>query len=265
HLFEKVDATMQPSEPGELPMNLKAQDGVFRRKENNVDFTANVVYTHGADRVTCDHLAARFTPDRKTLAGLDGNGKVDIVMAASTAANAPGRKEMTCDRFWSELGPNGQINALNTAGDTALAHAIVDGPPTRDIVARTFRAAIKNQVVTDLKADGEIDMKELGPVPREATTDHLVIYFEPTTHKATNAAMEGNCHYHDARNDAKSVRVTYDIVNDVVVLTATPGFNPTVTMDGNILKATQIELSPRAQSARAQGDVIAQLVSKAGG
>jgi lipopolysaccharide export system protein LptA len=266
HLFEKVDATMQPAEPGELPMNLKAQDGVFRRKENDVDFTQNVVYTHGADRVTCDHLAARFTPDRKTLSGLDGNGKVDIVLAAgSTLATAPGRKELTCDRFWSEMGPNGVINALNTAGETALAHAVIDGPPKRDVVARTFRAALVNQVVKELKADGEIVMKELGPVPREATTDHLVIYFDPATHKATNAAMEGNCHYHDPRNDAKSVRITYDIVNDSVVLTATPGFNPTVTTDGNILKATQIELSPRAQSARAEGDVIAQLVSKAGG
>ena len=265
HLFEKVDATMHPVEPGELPMNLKAIDGVFRRKENNVDFTQNVIYTHGTDRVTCDHIAARFTPDRKTLSGLDGNGKVNILMAASTMGNAPGRKEMTCDRFWSEMGPNGTINALNTAGDAALAHAVLDGPPVRDIVARTFRAAIVNQVVKELKADGEIVMKELGPAPREATTDHLVVYFDPATHKATNAAMEGNCHYHDPRNDAKSVRVTYDIVNDVVVLTATPGFNPTVTTDGNILKATQIELSPRGQSAHAHGDVIAQLVSKSSG
>jgi lipopolysaccharide export system protein LptA len=267
HLFEKVDATAQPAEPGELPMNLKAQDGVFRRKENNVDFTKDVVYTHGDDRVVCDHMAARFTPDRKTLSGLDGNGHVIIVMgvASQIAGNASGRKELTCDRFWSELGPTGQINALNTAGDTALAHAVIEGPPKRDIVARTFRAALTNKVVTDLKADGEIVMKELGPVPRDVTTDHLVVYFDAATHKATNAAMEGNVHYRDPRNDAKTVRATYDIVNDLVILTATPGFNPTVVSDGNILKATTIELSPRAQSARAQGDVIAQLVSKGGG
>ena len=267
HLFEKVDATAQPAEPGELPMNLKAQDGVFRRKENNVDFTKDVVYTHGDDRVVCDHMAARFTPDRKTLSGLDGNGHAVIVMgvASQIAGNASGRKELTCDRFWSELGPTGQINALNTAGDTALAHAVIEGPPKRDIVARTFRAALTNKVVSDLKADGQIVMKELGPVPRDVTTDHLVVYFDAATHKATNAAMEGNVHYRDPRNDAKTVRATYDIVNDLVILTATPGFNPTVVSDGNILKATQIELSPRAQSARAQGDVIAQLVSKGGG
>jgi lipopolysaccharide export system protein LptA len=267
HLFEKVDATMQPDEPGELPMNLKAQDGIFRRKENNVDFTKDVVYTHGDDRVVCDHMAARFTPDRKTLSALDGNGHVVIVMGAASqiAGNASGRKELTCDRFWSELGPTGQINALNTAGDAALAHAVIEGPPKRDIVARTFRAALANRVVSELKADGQIVMKELGPVPRDVTTDHLVVYFDPATHKATNAAMEGNVHYHDPRNDAKTVRATYDIVNDLVTLTATPGFNPTVVTDGNILKATQIELSPRAQGARAQGDVIAQLVSKGGG
>jgi len=193
HLFEKVDATMQPAEPGELPMNLKAQDGLFRRKENNVDFTQNVVYTHGDDRVTCDRMAARFTPDRKTLSALEGNGHADIVMGAgSQLAGSEGRKELTCDRFWSELGPTGKISALNTAGETALAHAVIDGPPKRDVVARTIRAALANQVVTELKADGEIVMKELGPQPRETTTDHLVVYFDPSTHKATNAAMEGN-------------------------------------------------------------------------
>ena len=266
HLFDKIDATMQPAEPGELPMNLKADDGLFRRKENNVDFTANVVFTHGDDRVACDHMAAKLTPDRKTLSALDGNGHVDIVMGASSAiATAPGRKELFCDRFWSELGPSGQITAINTAGDTALAHAVIDGPPKRDIVARTFRAALTNRVVTDLKADGQIVMKELGPAPRNVTTEHLVVYFDPSTHKATNAAMEGNFHYTDPKNDARAVRATYDIVNDLVVLTAQPGFNPTVVSDGNILKASQIELSPRAQSARANGDVIAQLVSKGGG
>jgi len=266
HLFDKIDATMQPSEPGELPMNLKADDGVFRRKENNVDFTAHVLFTHGDDRVVCDHMAARLTPDRKTLSALDGNGHVDIVMGASSPlSTAPGRKELFCDRFWSELGSNGQINALNMVGDAAPAHAVIEGPPQRDIVARTFRAAIANRVVTDLKADGAIVMKELGPVPRDVTTEHLVVYFDPGTHKATNAAMEGNCHYTDPKNDARAVRATYDIVNDLVVLTATPGFNPTVVSDGNILKAAQIELSPRAQSARANGDVIAQLVSKSNG
>jgi lipopolysaccharide transport protein LptA len=269
HLFEKVDATMQPSEPGETAMNIKAQDGVFRRKENNLDFTTNVVFTHGDDRVVADHMAARFAPDRKTLSGLDGNGHVVIVMAASSAAVAnastSGRKELTCDRFWSELGPTGQITAINTAGESAPAHAVIDGPPKRDIVARTFRAALMNRVVTDLKADGAIVMKELGPAPRDLRTEHMIVYFDPSSHKAVNATMEGNVHYSDPKNDAKSVRATYDIVNDLVVLTAQPGFNPTVVADGNTLKATTIELSPRAGTARANGDVIAQLVSKGGG
>jgi lipopolysaccharide export system protein LptA len=93
----------------------------------------------------------------------------------------------------------------------------------------------------------------------------MIVYFDPASHRATNASMEGNCHYRDPRNDARSMRATYDIVNDLVVMTAQPGFNPTVVTDGNILKATTIELSPRAGTAHAAGDVIAQLVSKNGG
>jgi len=49
------------------------------------------------------------------------------------------------------------------------------------------------------------------------------------------------------------------------VLTATPGFDPSVTSEGQTLKAKLIEFSPRAGTAKATGEVIAQLVSKQNG
>ncbi|MGZ4810376.1 MAG: LptA/OstA family protein, partial [Thermoanaerobaculia bacterium] len=54
----------------------------------------------------------------------------------------------------------------------------------------------------------------------------------------------------------------YDIVNDRVLLTASEGFDPTVVADGQILKAHQIEFSPKGGTAKATGSVIAQLISK---
>jgi lipopolysaccharide transport protein LptA len=88
--------------------------------------------------------------------------------------------------------------------------------------------------------------------------------FEPATHKATSAFLDGNFRYTDPRNQATAIRANYDIVGDRVLLTAEPGFDPTVTSDGNVLKAKQIEFAPHAGTARATGSVIAQLVSRSG-
>ncbi len=264
-LYERVDATMQPADATDSPMNLKAQEGIYRRKDNNVDFTTNVVMTRDTDRLTGDHMLARFGGDRKSLLGVEGQGHININMADTEESNGvTGRKEITCDRFWSEVA-NGQISAINAAGDQSLAHAVVEGPPKRDLVAKTFRVGLTNKQVSEMRAEWQVVMKEFGEISREMTTDHLTVYFDPRQHHATNAAIEGNFHYKDPKNEASAVRANYDIINDHVVLTATPGFDATVTSDGQTLKAKLIEFSPRAGTAKATGEVIAQLVSKQNG
>jgi lipopolysaccharide export system protein LptA len=264
-LFEKVDATMTPEHPDEEPMTLKGREGLFRRKESDVAFTDHVVMTRMDDVLNSDLVTGRFTPDHKQLLDLQGTGHVDIVMAANspvTSSNAEGRKEITCDRFYSEIGPGGTISAINAVADPGLVHVVIDGPPKRDIVSKTVRVGLNNKIVSDLKAEQQVVMKELGDIPRNLSADHVTIYFDPATRRASTAAIEGNFKYSDPRNTAVAIRANYDIVSDRVLLTAEPGFDPTVTTDGNIVKAKQIEFSPRAQTARAAGEVIAQIISK---
>lgn len=261
-LYEKFAATMTPVDPAASTLNLNAAEAVYRRKENDVTFNSNVVLLRDRDQLTCDHATGRFTPDRKTLMGLEGQGKVNIEFFGSAG---PGRNVVTCDRFWSEVAPNGQINAMNAAGDQALAHAVLSGPPPRDIVARTFRVGLANREVTDLKADTQIVMKELAPLLRTMSGDRLVVYFDPNTHRATNGVVDGNFKYSDPRTQASAVQANFDLVNDRVVLSASPGFDPSVTSDGNTLKAKVIEFAPHAGTAKATGSVIAQLVSKQNG
>jgi lipopolysaccharide export system protein LptA len=266
-LYEKVDATMAPATPAESPLNIKGQEGVFRRKENYADFTKDVVATRDSDRFTVDHVVGRFGADHKALMALEGQGHLTIVMTgesplAGKNAETAGRKTITADRFFSEIGPTGEITAMNFAGDTAPAHAVIEGPPNRDLVAHTFRVGIANKQVTEMKADDNVTMKETAPIKRLMTSGHLVVYFDPSTHRASSAALEGNVHYQDPKNDAHSVRANYDITSDHVTLTGDPGFFPSVVSDGSTLKAKLIEFSPRAGTARATGEVIAQLVSK---
>lgn len=267
HLFEKITATMTPAHPDEDPMTLAAKEGLFLRHENTVAFTDNVVLTRRDDVLKSDRANARFSPDRKSLVDLQGMGNVDIVLAKSSSLNATtaeGRKEITCDRFYSELAPNGVINAIDAIAEKGLVHVVIDGPPKRDVVSKTVRVGLANKVVTEMKAEGAVVMKEFGDIARELTTDHFTLNFDPGSHKASSALIEGNFKYRDPRNTAVAIRANYDIIADRILLTAEPGFDPTVTTDGNILKAKQIEFSPRGQTAKATGEVIAQLVSKGG-
>jgi LPS export ABC transporter protein LptC len=265
HLFENMTAATSPA-PNDPPMSLKALDGLFRRKENNVEFTTNVTMTRAADRVDAQQIVGRFTQNRKTLMGLEGHGHVVMQLSAITnpGENLGGRKVINCDRFYSEVAPDGTINAMNAVGDIAPAHAVLDGPPTRDITCKQFRIELVNRAVNQLKAEQNVVMKELGPAPRQIMTDHVTMAFEQATHKATSAFLDGNFKYTDPRNQATAIRANYDIIGDRVLLTAEPGFDPTVTSDGNILKAKQIEFAPHAGTARATGSVIAQLVSRSG-
>jgi lipopolysaccharide export system protein LptA len=181
--------------------------------------------------------------------------------------NAEGRKEITCDHFWSELGPASTINAFNAVADGAnMAHAFIEGEVRRDITAKTFRVGLKDKLITDIKADQQVVMKETGgEAPREITGDNVLVNFDMSTHRPGSALINGNFRYKDPKNEARAVRANYDITNDHVVLTAQPGFDPTVNVDGDSLRAKVIELSPHAGTAKASGDVIAQLTSKPNG
>jgi lipopolysaccharide export system protein LptA len=267
HLSKNFNATMAPATPLEQPLTIKSVDAVFRRSENDVTFTKNVVMMRAADSVAADQMTGRFTADRKTLTGMEGMGHVQMVLSGATGPGEDlgGKKTIACERFFSELGQDGQIAAINAVGEPGLAHAVLDGPPKRDIFARTFRIGLRGRAVHEVKAEWDVVMKEFGDVPRESKADHVTVAFDPVQHRAVSAFIEGNFKYHDPKTDASAVRANYDIANDHVLLTAIPGFDPTVTSEGNVLKAEQIEFFPKEGTAKATGHVIAQLVSKQGG
>ena len=267
-LFKGVEAVMAVVSPGEQPMNIRGNESIFRRQENTIEWRENVQMDRGPERVNSDWMLGRFTQDRRQIIGLEGNGNVVIVTAANASPGEDfgGRKQITCDRYHTELAPDGTINAIiATANGPAPVHAVLDGPPARDIVARTLRVGLANKVVSQIKADFQVVMKELGAEPRQIQSEHVTVYFDANSRRARNAYLEGGFRYTDPKNTASAFRANYDIAGDRIVLTTDPGYQATVVADGQTLKAKQIELSPRAQTAHATGSVIAELVSKGGG
>ncbi|HEV7767095.1 MAG TPA: LptA/OstA family protein [Thermoanaerobaculia bacterium] len=263
-LHKNVTATMAAVTPAEETMTIRGSDSLFKRRENTVEFKDKVEMDRGADSMRADFMIGRFTQDRKQLVGVEGNGHCVIVMSAKVMPGEDfgGRKEITADAFNTEVGPDGKINAINAISAGNMAHAILDGPPKRDIVSRGFRIALANRAVSEIKADGQVVMKELGLEPRQINAEHVTVAFDETTRKARSAYLEGAFHYQDPKNTASAFRANYDIIGDNIVLTTDPGWQATVVADGQTLKAKKIEFSPRAQTARASGAVIAQLVSK---
>lgn len=266
-LHKDVNATMAPAQPNEAAMNIRGAETIFKRAENLVEFRNKVAMNRGADNVVADFMTGRFTQDRKQITALEGNGNVQIVMAANAGPGEDlgGRKTITCDGFTSEVGPDGKINALNARSAENIAHAVLDGPPVRDIVARGFRVALTDRAVSEIRADFEVVMKELGEVPRQISTDHATVTFDQGTRRARSAYLDGSFRYSDPKTTASAFRANYDIPNDKIILTTDPGYQATVVTDGQTLKAKLIEFSPKAQTAHATGTVIAQLVSKGKG
>jgi lipopolysaccharide transport protein LptA len=263
-LHKNVVATMAAATPAEEPMTIKGAESLFKRRENTVEFTNQVQMDRGLDSLRANYMIGRFTQNRKQLIGVEGNGNCVIVMAANATPGEDfgGRKEITSDAFNTEVGPDGRINAINAISAANMAHAVLDGPPKRDIVGRAFRIALANRTVSEIKADGQVVMKELGPEQRQINSEHVTVWFDPNTRKARAAYLEGAFHYSDPKNTASAFRANYDITGDKIVLTTDPGWQATVVADGQTVKAKQIEFSPRAGTARASGAVIAQLVSK---
>jgi lipopolysaccharide transport protein LptA len=273
-LHKEVTATMAPlpvnAPPGttpEEPMTISGRESMFKRIDNTVEFRDQVRMTRAADSVKADYMIGRFTQDRRQMIGLEGTGNAEIVMGANAAPGEDlgGRKTVTCDSFHTEVGPEGKITAINAVAAQNMVHAVLDGPPQRDIVARNLRVALANRSVSEIKADYQVVMKELGAEPRQINSEHVIVYFDAVTRRARNAYLEGAFRYSDPKNTASAFRAHYDITGDKIVLTTDPGWQATVVADGSTLKAKQIEFSPRAQTAFAKGQVIAQLVSKGKG
>lgn len=266
-LHKTVTATMAPAQPAELPMTLQGSESIFRRRENTVEFRDKVHMNRGPESLRADWMMSRFSQDRKLLIGLEGSGNCEVIMAANPlpGEDLGGRKQINSDHFHTELAPDGQIQAINFNSAANPVRAILDGPPKRDIVARGFRVVLANRSVSEVKADWQVVMKELGAEPRQINAEHVTVWFNAATRRPQNAYLEGAFKYTDPKTTATAFRANYDIAGDRIILTTDPGWQATVVSDGQTLKAKQIEFAPRAQTARATGAVIAQLVSRSKG
>jgi len=229
-LYEKVDATMAPETQAEsAALNIKSQEGVFRRKENYADFTKRRRGHARRRPIQCRSHRRAFGADRKSLMALEGQGApFDRDDWRCSARWWKARRFFrTQDHHRGPLLERGRREwadqRINFIGDTGPAHAVIEGPPNRDLVAHTFRVGLANKQVTDMKADDNVVMKETAPIKREMTSGHLdrLLRRRHASRREREPRRQRSLQKIRRTTPVPCARTT-NITNDQVVLTGEP-------------------------------------------
>ena len=144
--FQKIDATMTPATPQESPMHLVAQEGNVpaERERRRLQRARRPHPRLRPRRVGQGRRPLRRRP-QEVAAVARRVGHVLIEMGAnssavSAGANLADARPSPATATGASWDRDGQITAINAVGDTAVAHAVIDGPPKRDIVCAASSA-----------------------------------------------------------------------------------------------------------------------------
>ncbi|HEY0788797.1 MAG TPA: LPS export ABC transporter periplasmic protein LptC, partial [Thermoanaerobaculia bacterium] len=256
HLFETVEA--RRAAPGEPPIAIRANEADFDRLASEAVFRGDLVVDRAGDRLTTETLTARVDPAKKVLTGFEGCCGVQFAVApGSSLATGGGLGATTVagERFFTEIGPAGEVRAIFIQSGGAPATARMTGPPLRTMSAGQFRIAFAAGGISELEATGSARIEEAGPAPRSIAGSRIVATFDAAQKKPTSAVIEGNLEYRDAKNRATSQRGTFDFLSDRAVLTAVPGVMPALETDGSKLTAERIEMNQKTGILKADGSV----------
>jgi len=269
-LTNGIQARSASAAPGEPPALLSAEEAIFRRPDHDVRFNRSVTLTREKDVLRADSILATIDRDKRVLRGLEGAGNISLRMAGTSRLGSggsslgPGEKQLTAERFTADVSEEGKILAINAVGEQIPAHALLQGPPRRDITSRLFRVILEGTVVSELRCEDKVVMQELGPSPRVIQANRVIVRMDPRTRQASSAVIEGNMRYRDPKNEAVAERANYDITGDRLVMTALAGFAPSITSDGQNLKANLIEISPKEGVLKGNGSVVTKLSNRKG-
>lgn len=265
-----IQARSATQAAGEPPVLLAAEEAIFRRPDHDVRFNRSVTLTREKDVLRADSILATIDRDKRVLRGLEGAGNISLRMVGGSPLGSgggslgPGEKQLTAERFTADISPEGKIQAINAVGEQVPAHVLLQGPPRRDITSKVFRVMMQGTVVSELRCEDSVVMQELGPSPRVIQANRVIVRMDPRTRQASSALIEGNMRYKDPKNEAVAERANYDITGDRLVMSALAGSAPSITADGQNLKANLIEISPKEGLLRGSGSVVTKLANKKG-
>jgi lipopolysaccharide transport protein LptA len=266
-LTDSVEATMQSAPPAP-PITIRADAATFDRSGNEALFYGSVEIDREGDRLLTEAITARIDQGRKILTGLEGCCGVEFLLGAGSSVAggaAVGQTVVNGERFFTEIGPAGEVRALFIEGGEGYATARMAGPPVRSVRAGRFRVAFAGRGVSELEAAGNAVLEERGATPRTISASKLVTYFDTARSQPTSARGEGSVEFRDATNRATAQQATFDFIADKLVLGSVPGALPSISSDNQTLTAQEIRVSPGSGLLEAEGFVKARLESASRG
>jgi len=270
-LLDGVTATLEP-DTGDERVDLSANSATSFQQTGDLLFEGSVKVERPSEVLLADKLRVGTAPDTRKLTGLAGEGNVLIRMLKGSAlvnrsdeVIGAGETRINADRFTGEVGENATLRALNIIGDKLLVRAIMDTTPRREMTTSNLRAELTpTGGILSLHATGRSSIQELGPAPRVVEADDLRVSFDPDTREPTGAIFRGNVHFRDKDSEGRAPQAIYDIRGDKVTLVSTETVSPTLQTEGTVVKARSIDVSPRAGTLKATGQVVVRYDSAGG-
>lgn len=265
-LFDSIEA--ERTLPGEPPLTLRASTADFDRVSNDAVFRGEVTIERAGDVLTSETITARVEEKARSLTGLEGCCGVTFHLGAGSPIAGRAQAGATVvrgERFFTDVGPAGQIRAIFIEGGERTASTVMAGPPRRTLRSDQFRVVLDSDGVSELNASGRARLEESGETARSISGARMTAHFDPERHAVTSAVIEGNLEYRDAQNRATAQRGTFDFLSERVVLAAVPGSLPAIESDGQKLTAQSIEIHPRTGVLTATGFVKVRFVNEKGG
>lgn len=266
-LFDSVEAVRTLA--GQPPLTLRASTADFDRISNDAVFRGEVTIERAGDVLRSETITGRVDEETRALTGLEGCCGVSFELGAGSAlaassSPATGSTVVRGERFFTDIGPAGEIRAIFIEGGDGPATAVMAGPPRRTLRSDQFRVVLGGGGVSELEATGSARLEEGGETPRSISGTKMTAHFDVERGTVTSAVVEGNLEYRDPSNRATAQRGTFDFVSQRVVLASVPGSLPAIDSDGQRLTAQLIEIHPDTGVLSASGFVKVRFVNEKG-
>ena len=229
---------------------IQADSGEYRRDDAVIELRGNISASSAkGDRLACDRLLMRFSPEGNQLEWARAYGSVRGSLAP-TAGGGPARA-YSADEAALFFETAGDVRALNLLGKPASVTE-----PNRQIAARAIDLDFAGGRPASARANGEVRLRSdrgNGEAQRASAS------FAPTGAFQT-LELEGDVHVSGDGRTGRANRVVDLPDRGIWVLTGSPETSATVEEGGSKISAARIEIDQNRKSLRAEGNARAVFV-----
>lgn len=241
-----------------------ADAAAYRRDEQVIDLEGNVsTAARQGDRLQCDRLLVKISPDGKHLewARASGNvrGKIVAAAAASGPTHAPGVRvpvrDYAGDQGMLLFGPDGQAHSMSIHGQPATVTEA-----GRHVEAETIDLDLAGGRPVVARAEGGV---RLDAPPNRAESDRASVAYGPEG-AISSLELSGHVRMFGDGKSGTAERAIQVPARDVWLLMGSEAASATVVSGGSKVSAPRIEIGEKRRDVTAEGGARAVFAPEKG-